>query len=175
MHEPTSRTPGASAGRRTSVHVTGLTHANPVPAASRIGPFVASGAITGRDPLTRQMPTDLDAQCVNLFAHVRAIIEAAGGTTGDILKLTIRLQEYRDRDALNRAWTAMFPDPDDRPARHVLAAELDGGSLVQGEFLAVLGGRDAADPLDTANSLDTADPLDTSGSPRDDRAPGDGR
>lgn len=124
--------------RRTSIHVGGFGHANPVPAACRIGPFIFSGAISGRDPDTREMPADLDTQCANMFRHVRAIVEAAGGGTGDIAKMTVWLREYRDRDALNREWEAMFPDPDDRPARHALAAELDGRTLVQCDFIAVL-------------------------------------
>jgi enamine deaminase RidA (YjgF/YER057c/UK114 family) len=123
---------------RRSIHAAGLSHANPVPAACRIGPFVFSGAITGRDPQTRETPIDLDTQCVNMFRHVREIIEAAGGSTDDIAKMTIWLRDYRDRDALNREWEAMFPDPDDRPARHALAAQFDGHTLVQCDFIAVL-------------------------------------
>ena len=90
------------APRRRSIHTGGFSHANPVPAASRIGPFVFSGAITGRDGDTGVMPPDLDTQCVNLFQHVREIIEAAGGRTDDIVKMTVWLREYRDRAALNR-------------------------------------------------------------------------
>jgi 2-iminobutanoate/2-iminopropanoate deaminase len=43
-------------------------HANPVPAASRVGPLLASGALTGRDPVTGEMPADLEAQIANVFA-----------------------------------------------------------------------------------------------------------
>jgi enamine deaminase RidA (YjgF/YER057c/UK114 family) len=124
--------------RRTSIHVGGLAHANPVPAASRIDRFVFSGAITGRDPQTREMPADLSTQCANMFRHVRDIVEAAGGTTGDIVKMTVWLRDYRDRDALNEQWEAMFPDPDSRPARHALAATFDGDTLAQCDFIAVL-------------------------------------
>lgn len=124
--------------RRRSIYVEGFSHANPVPAAAQIGPFLFSGAITGRDPETKAMPADLDTQCVNLFRHVRAIVEAAGGSTDDIVKLTVWLTRFRDRDALNREWEAMFPDPQNRPARHVLAAEFDGDMQVQCELIAVL-------------------------------------
>jgi 2-iminobutanoate/2-iminopropanoate deaminase len=123
---------------RRSFHVGGFSHANPVPAACRIGPFVFSSAITGRDPETKEMPLDLDAQCVNLFRHVRAIVEAAGGTIGDIAKMTVWLEDFRDRAALNREWEATFPDPDSRPARHAIAATFDGDMLVQCDFTAIL-------------------------------------
>ncbi|MER5278591.1 RidA family protein [Streptomyces sp. NPDC002809] len=125
--------------RRVSVHLPGFGHANPVPVASRIGPFLASGVLTGRDPATGEMPTGLPAQCANVFAHVRALMETVGGTTDDILKMTFWLAAYRDRDALNREWTEMFPDPAHRPARQVAAAQLDGGALVHCDLLAILG------------------------------------
>lgn len=128
------------APRPVSVYLPGFGHANPVPAASRIGPFLASGALTGRDPATGEMPESLQAQCANVFTHVRALMEAVDGTTDDILKMTFGLAGYRDRDALNREWTAMFPDPAHRPARQVVAAQLDGGALVHCDLLAVLGG-----------------------------------
>lgn len=113
-----------------------------MPAESRIGPFVFSGAITGRDPDTREMPVDLDTQCAKMFRHVRAIVEAAGGGTADIAKMTVWLRDPGDRGALNRERQAMFPDPGDRPARLAIAADLDGDMLVQCDFIAVLGDGD---------------------------------
>lgn len=48
------------------------------------------------------------------------------------------LAEHRDRAALNRAWTAMFPDPATMPARQVIAASLDGGALMHTDLIARL-------------------------------------
>lgn len=114
-------------------------HANPIPAASRVGPLLASGALTGRDPVTGELPTSLEAQVVNAFARIREVMAAAGGTTDQIVKLTVRLADYRDRAALNDAWRAMFPDPAAMPARQVVAGGLDGGALVHVDLLAWLG------------------------------------
>lgn len=124
--------------RRTSIELDAFGHENPVPVGSRIGPFLASGVLTGRDPRTRQMPADLATQCANMFGHVRALLAAAGGSTDDVLSMTVRLADFRDRDALNREWLAMFPDPASRPARQVVAADLDRGALVQCDLWAVL-------------------------------------
>lgn len=121
-----------------SIHLPGFGHTNPIPAAARIGPFVASGALTGRDPRTHEMPEDLARQCANVFLHVRALLAAVGGTPDDILKLTVRLADPEDREALNREWLAMFPDPRRRPARQVVAAALAGTALVHCDLLAVL-------------------------------------
>lgn len=125
-------------GDRRSIDVPGFGHANPIPVASRIGPFLATGVLTGRDPATGEMPAGLAEQCANVFEHIRTVMAAAGGTTDDILKLTVWLADYRDREALNDQWLSMFPDPASRPARQVVAAQLDGGSLVQCDLLAVL-------------------------------------
>jgi enamine deaminase RidA (YjgF/YER057c/UK114 family) len=127
-------------GTRRSIYVEGFSHTNPVPAACRIGPFVFSGAITGRDPQAGEMPADLDTQCANMFRHVREIVAAAGAGVGDIAKMTVWLRDFRDREALNREWAAMFPDPQSRPARHAVAATLDGGTLIQCDFIAVAEG-----------------------------------
>lgn len=125
---------------RESIHLEGFSHQNPVPAASRIGPFLFTGVLTGRDPVSREMPRDLASQCANVFAHVREVVAVAGGSTDDIVKMTFWLAEYRDRDALNTEWIAMFPDPDTRPARQVMAARFDGATLVQCDLVAILSG-----------------------------------
>jgi 2-iminobutanoate/2-iminopropanoate deaminase len=123
---------------RVSIEVEGFAHKNPIPAASRIGDLLVSGLLTGRDPGTRELPTGLDAQCANVFTHVRALMAAAGAGTDDIIKMTFWLADHRDRAALNREWLAMFPDPASRPSRQSMAAVLDGGVLVQCDLMAVL-------------------------------------
>lgn len=127
---------------RTSIHLESFAHANPVPAASRIGRFVYSGVLTARDPRTGEIPEGLDAQLSEVFARIRDLMAAAGGGVEDIIKLTFWVADYRDRSALNREWTTMFPDELDRPARQVMAAQLDRGALVHCDLVAVL----AVDP-----------------------------
>ncbi len=123
---------------RVSIEIAGFAHANPVPAACRIGPFLFTGVLTGRDPVTTQMPASLEAQCANVFAHMREVVAAVGGSTDDIAKITFWVADYRDRDALNREWLRMFPDAASRPARQVMAATLDGGALIHADLIAVL-------------------------------------
>jgi len=123
---------------RVSIEIAGFAHANPVPAACRIGPFLFTGVLTGRDPVTTQMPASLEAQCANVFAHMREVVAAVGGSTDDIVKITFWVADYRDRDALNREWLRMFPDAASRPARQVMAATLDGGALIHADLIAVL-------------------------------------
>lgn len=124
--------------RRRSIDIEGLPHDAPIPAACRIGQFVVSGGISGKDE-TGKCPPDLELQCALMFAHLRKVIEAAGGTTDDIIKLTVYMKDRTQRPAVNKEWLIMFPDPHSRPVRHTL--EYDGlpqGMMVQCEFMAVL-------------------------------------
>ncbi|WP_316979407.1 RidA family protein [Shumkonia mesophila] len=125
--------------RRTSIQIGGFKHANPIPNASRIGNLLMSGVILGRDPQTGKMPESIEDQCVNMFAHMKAIVEAGGGTTDDIIKMTVWLQDRSQREPVNAEWVKMFPDERCRPARHALQMNMDGGALVQCDVIAVIG------------------------------------
>ncbi|HVB15192.1 MAG TPA: RidA family protein [Stellaceae bacterium] len=126
--------------KRRSIEVAGVKHQNPIPAASRKGPFVTSGAISPADIATGKVPEDLDAQCAAMFANVRRLIEAAGGTPDDIIKMTVWIADRALRPTLNKHWVAMFPDPHSRPARHTVASsDLVPPMQIQCDLLAVIG------------------------------------
>jgi 2-iminobutanoate/2-iminopropanoate deaminase len=125
-------------GRRASVYVEGFSHKNPIPAACRIGSLLFSGSIQGTDPETGRYGATLAEQCALMFAHVRRIVEAAGGGTGDIARMTVWMRDRSQREAVNGPWLAMFPDPGSRPARHTMTAPLDGEKLVECDFVAVI-------------------------------------
>ncbi len=127
--------------KRRSIEIPGFQHEHPIPAASRIGPFVVSGGISGKDPKTGQMADSIEEQCALVFTHMRHIIEAASGTPEDILKVTVWLKDGAHRKHVNQEWLRMFPDAGSRPARHTfIGQELPGNMLIQCEFWAVLNG-----------------------------------
>lgn len=125
--------------RRRSVSIPDFVHRNPIPNAARVGNLVMSGVINGVDPATGRVAPTLEAQCGFMFAHMKKIVEAAGGATDDIVKVTVWLKDRSQREPLNKAWVAMFPDEASRPARHSMHADLEGGVLVQCDFTAWLG------------------------------------
>lgn len=127
-------------GYRQSVNIPGFQHKNPIPNASRVGNFLMTGVILGRNSVTDEVPGTLEGQCRLVFEHMRAIVEAAGGTTGDIIKVTVWLKDPLNRDALNAEWTTMFPDPNSRPARHTLLDTQESAYLVSCDFTAVITG-----------------------------------
>lgn len=124
---------------RRSVTVKGLEHKFPVPNGCRIGNMFVSSAVHGVDAATHSLPDGLTAQCANVFANMKAIVEAAGGSTDDIIKMTVYLRDRNDREPVNREWVRMFPDPESRPARHAQLLMVDGPALVQCDFIAVIG------------------------------------
>lgn len=125
-------------GRRRSVTVEGLAHTFPVPNACRIGNLIVSSAIHPTDRVTRVIPEDLPSQCALLFANVKTIVEAAGGSTRDIIKMTFFVRDRNNRGPLNDEWVQMFPDSDSRPARHSQLLHAEGPSLIQCDFIALI-------------------------------------
>src|SRR5258707_2865503 len=97
--------------KRRSIDVTGAKHVNPIPSASRRGPFVVSGAISGTDPETGKVPADLDEQCRLMFENVRRVMTAARGSPHDIGKMTVWITARALRHVTYRHSVAKVPDP----------------------------------------------------------------
>jgi 2-iminobutanoate/2-iminopropanoate deaminase len=113
-------------------------HRNPIAAAVKIGNMVYSAANGGMDPDTGIYPKSIEGQVRNAFQSVRNILAQAGGSPGDIATMTVYLRNRDDRKHVNPVWLEMFPDENDRPVRHTVAAALEGDVLIQLEFTAVL-------------------------------------
>ena len=122
-----------------SIHVEGVNHGAPIPMGARVGNMIFSSGIIGVDPSTGKVPEDLDSQCVFAFANMKTMLENAGATTKNVGTIKVYMKDRSQRDAVNRPWLEMFPDENDRPARH--AIEYDAfppGVLVQLEIVAVV-------------------------------------
>jgi 2-iminobutanoate/2-iminopropanoate deaminase len=123
--------------KRKSIHIEGFSHKNPIPAACRLGNMLMTGVILGTDPATGKVAPTLEAQCAFMFQHVRAVMANAGGSTDDIIKMTVWMADRSQRDVLNVEWLKMFPDEHSRPARHTSQAKLEGGQLITCDITAV--------------------------------------
>ncbi|MBK5000230.1 RidA family protein [Pseudomonas sp. S31] len=121
---------------RQTIHLEQFAHTNPIPAACRRGPLLMSGIINGNDPQTGELPPDLESQTGNMFAHVRSILAAAGATCEHIVKMTVWMQDRDRRGPLNEHWLEMFPDADNRPARHAVQAATPSKFLIQCDITA---------------------------------------
>lgn len=130
---------------RQSIQIPGFSHgAQPIPAASRKGPFVATGGVYGRDPDTGALPDDVAKQVRLMFIQLERILGAAGATFDDVVRMTMYVKDPAARAHINERWLAAFPDEGSRPARHTLVYEhLPTNMLVQCDAFAVVGGDDA--------------------------------
>jgi 2-iminobutanoate/2-iminopropanoate deaminase len=119
---------------RRSIEIEGFHHANPIPAASRIGPLLVSSVIAARDPGSDTTPDDPEAQIANLFRHVDAILHEAGADWRHIVRMSFWVSDIAVRPLINGPWLEHFPDDDSRPARHTQVAP--GQDAVSCEFVA---------------------------------------
>ena len=127
---------------RRSIEIEGFSHgAQPIPAASRVGPLVMTGGVYGLDPATGAIPDDVAEQARLMFANLARILQAAGGGLGDIARMTVYVKVPEARQAVNHEWLKAFPDPASRPARHTLQNDgLPANMLVQCDATAWVGG-----------------------------------
>jgi 2-iminobutanoate/2-iminopropanoate deaminase len=105
----------------------------PVP----IGPYsqgiVTSGRLlfvsgqTPKDPRTGDMPKDFRAQAERCLDNVKAIIESAGASMANVVKVNAYLQDLGNFAVFNEVYTKYFSAP--FPARTTVGAQLPGGSV----------------------------------------------
>lgn len=129
---------------RMSINVPGFAHGQqPIPAASRVGPLLATGGVHGVDAKTGALPPTLEGEVREVFRNLARILNAAGGSLDDVARVTIYLRSIEYRTAVNAEWIAIFPNPDSRPARHTLLNEHLAGSMrVQCDALAFISSRE---------------------------------
>lgn len=112
--------------------------------AIRVGDLVFLTAQTGRDPNTGKLVEGgVEAQTKQMLANVEAILNAAGCTTDDIVKVTLLMAEIKDFKAIDVLYAAWLPGlgVTPLPARTAFAAhQLPAGALVMLEVVAAYPG-----------------------------------
>ena len=107
--------------------------------AIRTGNLVFVAAQSGRDPATGKLLDGLDAQTRQMLANVEAILNAAGCTPSDIVKVTLLLADLKDFKEVDTIYAAWLPGlgVEPLPARTAFAAQaLPAGALVMLEVIA---------------------------------------
>ena len=102
-----------------------------------IGPYsqgiITSGRLlfvagqTPKDPSTGGMPQDFRAQAERTLQNVKSIVEAAGGTMSDVVKVNAYLSDLGNFAAFNEIYAKFFTPP--YPARTTVGAVLPGGAV----------------------------------------------
>ena len=98
--------------------------------AARVGHTVYFSGQIGLDPATMLMVEGIDAQIERVFENLRAVVEEAGGSLDEIVKVNVYLTDLGNFGKVNEAMARYFTQP--YPARAAVGvAALPRGALVE--------------------------------------------
>ena len=109
--------------------------------AIRTGDLVFVTAQTGRDPDTGKLEDGLEAQTRRMLSNIDAILNAAGCSPADIVKVTLLLADIKDFKAVDQIYSAWLPGLGitPLPARTAFVAlSLPAGALVMLDVVAAV-------------------------------------
>lgn len=111
----------------------------PYSQAVKVNGFLYISGQLGLDPSTGKFPSDdVEAQCRQSFANIKAILAEAGMSTDDVVKVNILLADIADFGKVNAIYADVFTAP--YPARAAYAVKaLPAGGLVEIEVVAYKG------------------------------------
>jgi reactive intermediate/imine deaminase len=117
------------------------TEGAPKPAGPYSQAIVAGNTIyvAGQGPFhpgTGKMPTGFEEQAVQTFDNIKAIVESAGATLADVVKVNVYLTDLNNFAKMNEVYMRYFRDP--YPARATVGTQLLGGMAIEVECIAVL-------------------------------------
>ncbi|MCB1914925.1 MAG: RidA family protein [Rhodocyclaceae bacterium] len=105
--------------------------------AVRVGDTVYLSGQIGLDPHSMTLVDGFEAQTAQVFVNLSAVAEAAGGSLGDAVKLTIYLTDLANFAQVNEIMGKHFAEP--YPARAAVGVkELPKGALVEADAILVL-------------------------------------
>jgi len=105
--------------------------------AVRAGQTVYLSGQIGLDPKSGQMAEGVEAQIHRVFANLKAVAEASGGTLADVVKLNVYLTDLAHFAKVNEIMASYFAQP--YPARAAVGvAALPRAALIEAEAVLVL-------------------------------------
>jgi 2-iminobutanoate/2-iminopropanoate deaminase len=73
--------------------------------AVRAAGFVFTTGKIGTDPVTGELPEDIQSQTVNTLENLRQVLEQAGASLANLIKVNVYLNDIeKDFDAMNEAY-----------------------------------------------------------------------
>lgn len=109
----------------------------PYSQAVRIGDMLYTSGQLGINPATGEFKATVEEQAEQSLNNVKAILEAAGGNMGQIVKTTVFLKDMNDFAKVNAVYSTFFEQP--YPARSAVeVARLPKDALFEIEVIALL-------------------------------------
>jgi 2-iminobutanoate/2-iminopropanoate deaminase len=107
----------------------------------RLGELVFTSGQIGLDPATGTLVAGgVEAEARQALVNLRTILEAAGSSMGQVLKVTVYLKNISEYGRVNGVYADFFPQ--DPPARAIVQGDLPAGATVEFDAVAVI----AVDP-----------------------------
>nr|WP_326186410.1 RidA family protein [uncultured Oscillibacter sp.] len=108
----------------------------PYSQARAVGDLLITSGQLPLDPATGAFPEGIEAQTRQSLTNVKAIVEAAGLTMGDVVKTTVFLSDMNNFGAMNGVYAEFFAEGS-YPARSAVeVARLPKDALVEIEVIA---------------------------------------
>ena len=95
---------------------------------TKAGGFIFLSAIRGNGPAGTRMAEDTRRQAEQAFTNLRLLLEGAGGTLDNVVKVTLFLHSLEYRQAFHQVWMENFPE--NPPAR--MAVEVQNANAAPG-------------------------------------------
>jgi 2-iminobutanoate/2-iminopropanoate deaminase len=104
----------------------------------RVGDLLWTAGNTGRNPETGVTPDDIQGQTRQTLENLKRVVEAAGSSFANVVKVNIYLTDIADRPAVNEIYKEYFPE--NPPGRTCIGnAGFDGNTRIEIEMVAVVG------------------------------------
>jgi 2-iminobutanoate/2-iminopropanoate deaminase len=105
--------------------------------AVKVGNLVYTSGLVGRVPGTGHVPDDIAAQSRQTLQNIETVLQAAGSSLDQVVKLTIYLVNLDDKQTFNAVYQEFFPT--NPPARTCIeCSRLDPQFLVEVEAVAAI-------------------------------------
>ena len=91
------------------------------------GTFLFVAGQTSKDPVTGVVPQDFPSQVEQCLKNVTAIVEKAGASMADVVKVNAYLADMANFAVFNEIYSKHFTQP--YPARTTIGAALPGANL----------------------------------------------
>ena len=104
----------------------------------KAGDFVFVSGQGPLDPETGKIVGEtIEEQTARTLENVKAILEAAGATMADVVKVSAHLSDLGLFDRYNKVYATYFPDP--KPTRTTVGSQLPRTMLVEIDAIAYIG------------------------------------
>ena len=99
------------------------------------GDFVFVAGQDGRVPSTGVRATGIEAQTRQTLTNIEAILKQAGTSLGNVVKVSVFLNDINDFDKMNGVYVTSFPN--EPPVRTTVQTKFRGDMLVEIDVVAL--------------------------------------